>query len=686
MSKTTNPEAAGAHLPRRLFYYNAGFWRQKRLRRILELSGHELRLGRPREGDGVVVWGRSPYAKRGEAVAARSAAPLVRLEDAFLRSLKPGRAGEPPQGLMIDGRGVHFDSSQPSEIEHILANTPLDDSATLAIAKGGIERLREAHLTKYSGFDTNAPLPEAGYVLVIDQTRGDASVTHGKADANAFREALYYAQEDNPGARIVVKTHPETAQGFRQGYFSSKDANARITLFDAPVSPHALLDGAIAVYTVSSQMGFEAIMAGHKPVVFGQPFYAGWGLTDDRCPHPLPRRGRALTPAQLFAGAMVLAPTWYSAIDDKLCSFEQALGEFEANTRAWREDHLGWKAAHMRLWKRKPLQQFFGQHGKLTFQDKAEGERAMVWAGKATDTGTGTGTGTGTNTDTNTDSRVRVEDGFLRSRGLGAKLTPPLSLVLDDMGIYYDPTFESRLELLIKTRAKLRPDQTLRARKLIDEITAKGVTKYNLEGAVPALPEGRKLLVPGQVEDDASIKLGAGDVNTNLKLLQAARNANPAAIIVFKPHPDVEAGLRQGTVPADQLVGLADVLVENASAEALLAAVDEVWTMTSLLGFEALLRGKKVTTTGRPFYAGWGLTTDKGAACERRGMHIQLESLVHAALIDYPRYHDPVSNLPCTAETAVKRLASGDGLSRGPVNKGLSKLQGLFASYAHLWR
>ncbi len=671
MPNSTQTKAAGAPQPRRLYYYNAGFLRQKTVRRILELSGYELKLGKPNADDAVAVWGHSPYAKRGEAMAARTGASLVRVEDAFLRSLRPGRAGEPPLGLMVDTRGTHFDSAQPSDLEHILANTPLDDAATLATAKGAIERLKEAHITKYSGFGLDAELPEPGYVLVVDQTRGDASVTHGRADANSFKEALFCAQEDNPGARIVIKTHPETAQGFRQGYYSAADTNARISLFDSPASPYALLDGAIGVYTVSSQVGFEAIMAGHRPVVFGQPFYTGWGLTDDRCPHPLPRRGRALTRAQLFAAAMILAPKWYDIADNRLCSFEEALGAFEANVRAWREDHAGWQAAHMRLWKRRPLQQFFGQHGKLSFTDKARKDRrSMIWAGKAA-------------TD---DKRLRVEDGFLRSRGLGAELTPPLSLVLDDLGIYYDPSCESRLERLIKQRASLRPDQAARAQQLIEEITLKGITKYNLEGAVPKLPAGRRLLVPGQVEDDASIKLGAGKISTNLGLLKAARAANPEAIIVYKPHPDVEAGLRPGAIAQQDLHGLADVLVENASSEALIAQVDEVWTMTSLLGFEALLRGKQVTVTGTPFYAGWGLTRDIGDMPARRGVHVSLAGLVHAALIDYPRYHDPGSNRPCTVELAVKRLASGEGLARSPVNRSLSKLQGFFASYARFWR
>lgn len=108
--------------------------------------------------------------------------------------------------------------------------------------------------------------------------------------------------------------------------------------------------------------------------------------------------------------------------------------------------------------------------------------------------------------------------------------------------------------------------------------------------------------------------------------------------------------------------------------------------MTSLLGFEALLRGIKVTTTGAPFYAGWGLTRDLGHIPERRRAQVSLEGLAHAALIDYPRYYDPVTRLPCPVEVAVDRLAQGDVPHPGAVNRLISKLQGVFASYARFWR
>ncbi|MFV8558475.1 capsular polysaccharide biosynthesis protein [Sulfitobacter sp. SBS6] len=665
--------AAGSPRDRRLFVFNGGFITNRRVRRILQLSGYSLHLGMPRDGDAIAVWGNAGTAHRGLAVASKKGLPVVRVEDAMLRSLFPGRAGEPPLGLLVDHKGLHFDPAQPSELEDILTSHPLDDTALLDRARGAIHRITEAHLTKYSGFDTAHPAPDPGYVLVIDQTLGDASVAASGADRSRFLEMLVFAQQENPGARIIIKTHPETAKGYRSGHFGPEDANDRITLLTAPISPWTLFEGAVRVYTVSSQMGFEAIFAGHKPRVFGQPFYAGWGLTEDE--FPVQRRQRVLTRAQLFAGAMILYPKWYDPHRDCLCDLETVIEAMAAQTRAWREDHRGWVASDMRLWKRQPLQRFFGRWSPVTYQNdpnaaRATGKPWMVWASKATQAHAGA---------------LRVEDGFLRSRGLGADLVPPLSLVCDDLGIYYDPRSPSRLEQLITSRAKMRPDQSRRAGRLIAALRDAGLSKYNLGGGgdLCALPAGRRILVPGQVEDDASIRAGTDAVSTNLALLHAARTAHPDAVILYKPHPDVEAGLRLGAIDAG---GLADRVLTDADPIALLAHVNEVWTMTSLLGFEALLRGVKVVTLGAPFYAGWGLTEDRGDIPARRRAEVSIEGLAHAALIDYPRYFDPRSGTACPVEVVVERLASGDLPRRGVANRVLAKLQGVFATQAHLWR
>ncbi|MBV1903946.1 MAG: capsular polysaccharide biosynthesis protein, partial [Marinosulfonomonas sp.] len=531
----------------------------------------------------------------------------------------------------------------------------------------------DAHISKYNAFDPADPVPEAPYVLVIDQTKDDAAIAHGGANAATFKEMLVFAQTEHPGSRVLIKSHPETTAGHRAGHFGPDDVSQRVHLLDDPVSPGKLMQGATAVYTVSSQLGFEAIFAGHRPRVFGQPFYAGWGLTQDE--NPVARRQRTLTRAQLFAAAMILYPTWYDPCRDRLCELEEVIDQLEAEARAWRDDRHGYVAAGMKTWKRPHLRRFFGTDMPLNFartaaaaQTKAaqSGRKPMIWASeRAGEQG----------------DWVRIEDGFLRSRGLGARLIPPLSLVRDDLGIYYDPRRESRLEQLIGASSALPEQSVERAQKLRGYLRRAGLSKYNLDAeTLPELPVGQRILVPGQVEDDASILKGCDAVRTNLELLARTRAENPDAVIIYKPHPDVQAGLRNGVVDEAQALEFADVILTDVDPVALIEAVDSIWTMTSLLGFEALIRDKSVTCLGMPFYGGWGLTRDLGVAPIRRTARPSVDGLLHATLIGYARYNDPLSGLPCPVEVIVERLQNADIPLPGPVNRIAAMVQGLWAS------
>ncbi|GAA3853937.1 capsular polysaccharide biosynthesis protein [Celeribacter arenosi] len=537
-----------------------------------------------------------------------------------------------------------------------LANEPLDNSASLTRARNVIDWLDKLDLCTFYGHESEFSLPPAPYVLVLDQS---ARATGGPT-LDDMREMLVFARTDNINAHVVIL-------GATDGFFTTDDAGATVTLLAPHVNPWHLFRGATAVYCHSTGAGFDALLAGHRPRVFGQPWYGGWGLTDDQSPDPT--RSRRLTRAQITLAALIDHADWHDASGNP-APIEDVLAATEAQLRAARADANGYVATNILPWKRRFMRQYFGAT-HITFTDDPDVVAKEIAAGR-TPLHWG-----------NTDADVtRIEDGFLRSKGLGAALVRPLSLVSDDLGLYFDPTRPSRLENLIETRAQLPDYARARIDTLLARIQQAHLSKYNVGTAHPDLPVGHRILVAGQVDDDASIRFGAGEINTNRALLQAARAANPQSVIVYKPHPDVEAGLRRGKIPDAET--LADVVATNADPIALIEACDEVWSMTSLIGFEALLRRKPVTCTGAPFYAGWGLTRDIGNVPARRGRSVDIAALAYATLIDYPRYFHPETGAPLSPEQAVTWLESARAGRSKPAQRALAIIRQLRARFLGL--
>jgi capsular polysaccharide export protein len=272
---------------------------------------------------------------------------------------------------------------------------------------------------------------------------------------------------------------------------------------------------------------------------------------------------------------------------------------------------------------------------------------------------------------------VEVEDGFVRSAGLGADCVPPLSIVVDRAGVHFDPSCPSDLERMLE-REDMDTDLLERARVLRDIIVASGLSKYatGLKQLERRHAERRHILVAGQVEDDRAVVSGGAGLTSNLELLRRAREIAPDAYLLYKPHPDVEAGHRLGSIPDSACLELADEVVRDEPVSALLDLVDEVHVNTSLAGFEALLRGKPVTTHGVPFYAGWGLTRDLGPVPPRRTRRRTIDELVAAVLLLYPRYLDPITGLPCPPEVLIRRLSEGGEPAQASILVRLRRLQG----------
>lgn len=611
-----------------------------------------LRLLRPgadgaRYAQVVLAWGRKPSARRAETWAAERGLPIVRLEDGFLRSVGLGPE-EPPLSIVVDDSGIYYDATSPSRLERLIGCP--ETLARRERANALIAQWRAARASKYNRAREDARGVRPDDVLVVDQTWGDASIEFGRASAVDFQRMLESALDEHPQARILLKVHPDVVAGRKRGHFPALSSGAaqRVRLLASDSHPPALLSQVAAVYTVTSQMGFEALMWGRPVRCFGLPFYAGWGLTNDE--QRAPERRGAASLAALVHASLVDYPRYVDPETQAPCEVERLL-DWVGLQRLHRERFAAEVVAvGFSRWKRPIVQAFFGG-SQVSFQGPrqplAAGVTLALWGRRDLPP---------VAEHAMPRQVVRLEDGFLRSVGLGADLVRPVSWVMDRTGLYYDASAPSDLETLL-ARTDFAPPLLDRARALRERILALGITKYNVGGLVWQRPSGTRpvVLVVGQVESDAAVHHGAPGLRSNMGLLRAVRARCPQAHLVYKPHPDVVARLRDAGQGEDEAARLCDEVVVDAPMDGLLRQVDEVHVLTSLAGFEALLRGVPVVAWGCPFYAGWGLTTDI-EAMPRRQRVLSLDALVAGVLILYPTYVSRTTGHFTTPERALEEL------------------------------
>jgi len=468
------------------------------------------------------------------------------------------------------------------------------------------------------------------------------------------------AVEENSNAQVYLKVHPDVLTGKKKSDIDIESVKERCIIIEENVNPISLLKNFDKVYTKTSGMGFEALIVGCECVCFGMPFYAGWGITTDKS--KCERRQRKLIVEEVFAAAYILYTRYYNPYSQKASNINDTIKSIVKYREIARQNEGDLYFFGFSRWKRRFTLPFFTALKKnhiIFCSTLEEGvkkgldthAKIFIWGKKSFNE-------VEQYAEDKNIAIHRVEDGFVRSVSLGSDLTKAYSLVVDSRGIYFDPTQESDLEQMLNTYDF---DEALvqRAKSLQKYLIENKISKYNIHQdkklELEGVKKGQKIvMVPGQVEDDASIIYGAGGM-TNLELLQQTRENKPEAYIIYKPHPDVLAGNRKGDISSSVALEYCDAIIKNASLDSVLEVSDEVHTMTSLVGFEGLIRGKTVYTYGLPFYAGWGLTHDE-KTCSRRTRQCTLDELIAVAYILYPRYVHPKTNQFCEIEVLLTEI------------------------------
>jgi capsular polysaccharide export protein len=616
--------------------------------------------------DCLYVWGHKKSGVLVRKRAGQASHSLKCLEDGFLRSVGLGGDAE-PWSVCVDDIGIYYDATTTSWLE-LLIKQPLE--------KNELERaIRVKHswtklrLSKYNGA-RDSPTPSSPFVLVVDQTAGDLSIEYGLANRNSFHQMLEAALNDWPDHQIVIKIHPDVVAGRKLGHFSKRQLdNPRIRVCSDGGHPCSLLEGCTAVYVVTSQLGFEGLLWGKEVHVFGMPFYAGWGLTQDLLAAPARRVSSRPTLEKLIHAALIEYPRYINPETGQPCEVELIMQWISLQHSRMMQfpDHI--EAFGFTPWKARQLRKFMPLSKTQTLhfrrrhsRPSADAQAAIVW-GRRESRGL----------QKSSIQTIRVEDGFIRSVGLGSNLVDPQSWVFDRSGIYYDASSPSDIETMLR-KSNPNAEERARASRLKAKLIETRITKYNLGGSQWERPEPAKdkmlLLVLGQVEGDASIRFGIppdSNVQTNKQLLDAARRKYPEAWIIYKPHPDIVAGLRAESERLNRHTRLWDQLEIDADINTLLDQVDRVCVMTSLGGFEALLRDVPVTTWGLPFYAGWQLSDDElfdhPWIAKRRGRKLDMEMLIHECLIQYPSYISNFTKQQTQPEGVIEEIAQATATS-----------------------
>jgi len=630
---------------------------------------------------GIVVWSRSRHQGLARRRAAALGAPCLLLGTGLLRAPPAWAVGA--RTLSATAHAMTGPSSPADFLDpcRLLLTRGWESPELLvraAIARREIVSRRLGGPWWNPGTPPGLPQPDDFLLLIAGESGGFGA--NGAPSAPVLAAMLDTALvEYRPGQVVILAPEMDRRPGPLARFLS--DATARgCTVITRTVDPSEAVERSACVYAAGGETGFLALLAGARVRCFADSFYSGWGVTTDEatlCQKPFRR-----TVDEIFAGTCLLATRYLDPYRIKAASFEDTLEIVDT----WRNVEAANRriavCIGMSFWKRRQVADFLRSNsGTPAFRRTTRaalarvrarpGAAIAVWASRIPP-------GLAQAAEARGVPLIRIEDGFVRSVGLGSDFMPPASLVLDSRGMHFDPSVRSDLEQLL-AETEFDAAVILRARDLIAQLVTRGVTKYNLSTTAPSIewPDGkRRILVPGQVEDDLSVRLGGEDIGGNLDLLARVRTANPDAFILYKPHPDVEAGHRKGRVRDEIARGYSDGIIRDVSTAALLAEIDELHTLTSLAGFEALLRGRRVVVYGRPFYAGWGLTTD--IAKVERGRTLAVEELVAGALILYPRYLDPITRLPCGPEVVIERLNNPE-LWRPGILVLARRLQGLFA-------
>jgi len=618
---------------------------------IYHIDGIEKLLGSPlkflkrhsHDAHSVVCWGYKSTSIKAEKLAKNKNLNLVRLEDGFVTSVPNSTL---KTSICIDYLGMHYSSK--SSLHELCMQSKTE--TMLSRADAAIRYKNKHHISKYNDtpvtdFNT-IQHTKRKHILIVDQISDDESVKHSKCDIDVFKTMIMDALEHDPEAKILINKHPDNRKKtpfsslVDDEFIKEIDSRKQVYFIQNKINPIQLLKQVDEVFTISSLLGFEAVLLDKEVHVYGTPFYSGYGLTNDK--KALFRECK--TKEELFYSAYIQYCKYINPISGERCQLEDVLELIECNQK--NNPHTQIVIQKPSLWKRKFLSLYLDKFSILPPVFNSNFYNAE-WGFSSKPS-----------------TFYNVEDGFVRSRGLGSSLTPPLSLAIDSGGIYYDHNSDSDLQKILN-HYDFSNRVLLRANKIHKSLIEKRLTKYNISDNKQSvhIPSTPYVLVPGQIESDKSI-IASGSGFKNYDAVMVAKERYPEHKIVYRPHPDITFN---NVVPQDDISAkeLADITTSEGNIIDWIEHSSAVITITSNTGFEALIRGIPVYCLGYPYYFGYGLTESEVSIPSRK-RKINLTMLIASVLVLYPTYFNYKKEMFCRIEETL------DEICNTPVPKSIS--------------
>jgi capsular polysaccharide export protein len=596
-----------------------------------------------------VSWGYRTKVKTTFLLELLETIETVYFEDGLIKSIQDLEQSDSVFSFIVTTNSPYYDAFNISSLENTISSFN-DFPENLKVQSTVFRETISSHfINKYNNIKSIIDIDiEDDSVLLISQLKDDLSLIHGCQQEISTKEIFDHISKVHPNKKIYVKIHPKSLTTSATNDIDLEYAKRFATIISDDTNSIALLKKFKHVFTKTSSMGYEALIVGCNVTCFGNPFYSGWGLTNDI--YPLERRVRKLSIEQLLFIVSMKFTTYVNPFEKKESDVFDCLANIIKfkNIASYSNKKI---FCGISFWKRKFIKPFLFNKNIKFSKKKCDFSWGFKFPGNI----------------------VKIEDGFIRSKNLGSFLTKPYSLSIDSRGIYFDINTESDLEYFsneLSILLELSETNKSRIKSFKEKFISSKISKYNLSSINTTFfnslitDSKRIIFIPGQVDSDMSIKKSGQGYDT-LSLVKKVRDNNPDSFIVFKEHPDVSAGNRSKNYSLNIISSFVDSIIpQSVSIQDCISFSDEIHVITSTVGLEALFSNKKVVTYGTPFYAGYGFTSDtQSSSFYSRRNKISVDSFLSVVYFYYPLYIDN-SNKLTTAEKVIDIILNDKSSSK----------------------